>query len=269
MKYLENYSSVEDIQYLNDMGMDLKDEDKWEFKISEVNPNNSRDIKIYITRYRKTTIVSKILLNFIESSINYMKSNNFKYKIEMGGSLNKVPIFKSLNFEDFEDFIDRKNDQLKVSYIRVVFKREIKKFESFSGKSPFDEDIEYLNDILVDIKDNDNWQFKIDVDEIDLRIERKKLCSIKITLSTDVKYKCKEIDPDVISCIENCISYMGKEFFLKFFFIKDNYFTDEHEMEIVNFISINSFKNYTKSPIGHQLRRPEITIKFEKKYDEI
>ena len=208
MKHLENYSSDEDIQYLNDMGMDLKDEDKWQFKISEVNPNNSRDI-------------------------------------------------------------DEKNDVLKIAYIRVVFKREIKKFESFSEKSPIDEDIEYLNDILVDIKDNGNWQFKIDVDEIDLRTTRKKLCSIKITLSSDVKYKCKEIGPDVISCIENCISYMGKEFFLKFLFIKDNYFTDEHEMEIVNFISINSFKSYTKSPIGHQFRRPEITIKFEKKYDEI
>ena len=268
MKHLENYSSDEDIQYLNDMGMDLKDEDKWQFKISEVNPNNSRDIKIYITRYGKNS-VSKILLNFIESSISYMSSNNFKYKIEMAGSLNKVPIFRTLNFEDFDSLIDEKNDVLKIAYIRVVFKREIKKFESFSEKSPIDEDIEYLNDILVDIKDNGNWQFKIDVDEIDLRTTRKKLCSIKITLSSDVKYKCKEIGPDVISCIENCISYMGKEFFLKFLFIKDNYFTDEHEMEIVNFISINSFKSYTKSPIGHQFRRPEITIKFEKKYDEI
>jgi hypothetical protein len=149
----------------------------------------------------------------------------------------------------------------------------LKYFESSSNE---DEIIEYLNDILLDIKDTGEWEYNVlnmtdDEHKVKLGPWWGMWCHIpfnnkfdcyKIVLEPTIEYNDDEvgskIDDTIINTINNCISYMSDYEFE----ITSTQEGDEHEYSVDDIRELSNNPS-TKEPLNY-FECDYIIIRFKK-----
>jgi hypothetical protein len=148
----------------------------------------------------------------------------------------------------------------------------LKYFESSSNE---DEIIEYLNDILLDIKDTDEWRYNVlnmSDDEHRVRLGNwkhfinNKFDCYKIVLEPTIEYNDdrwlsevgSKIDDTIINTINNCISYMSDYEFE----ITSTQEGDEHEYSVDDIRELSNDPS-TKRPLNY-FESDYIIIRFKK-----
>jgi hypothetical protein len=148
----------------------------------------------------------------------------------------------------------------------------LKYFESNSNE---DEIVEYLSDILLDIKDIDEWDYQVlNMSDDEYRVKLgyhnsysgEKYDCYKIVIEPTIEYNHEEIgskvDDTIINCIDNCISYMSDyEFEITTKNEDDEY---EHLVQDVKELEFGTHLLYPKKEPLNYFQSDYIIIRFKK-----
>lgn len=145
----------------------------------------------------------------------------------------------------------------------------LKYFESVSNE---DEIVEYLNDILLDIKDSDEWVYQVlnvSDDEYKLKLgydsvySDEKCDCYKIVIESTIEYNHEEIgskaDDIVINTISECISYMSD-----YEFEITTKREDEEYEQLVQDVKELKFLPYSSRILFNYFKGDYIIIRFKK-----